>query len=399
MVIFILSYSVNKYSLIRAYSYSRSSYPVNYPILTSLDYIFLISGPPLNEKQWCEFQTEDGRISDPQRVKEIIFRGGIEESLRPTVWKYLLNYYIWDETTAETAERRRAKSAEYYQMKSQWLSMTTTQERNFSGFRDRKCQIEKDVIRTDRTIEFFAGEQNPNIALLQDILMTYVMYNFDLGYVQGMGDLLAHILAVVQNEADSFWCFVGFMDSVFSNFDVDQAGMKRQFKELHDLIQFCNPELFEYLASNDSANMFFCFRWLLVWFNREFSASDIIELWEVLWTGLPCPNFHLFISAAILETHKQTIIENKFQFDDILKYVNALSMQLDLNNTLETAESIYIQIKEAERIPQKIRILIGEESGSSDMSESFDLINREEEEMRQRKLEEACENSMNMSFL
>ena len=31
---------------------------------------------------------------------------------------------------------------------------------------------------------FFEGENNPNVALLEEILMTYVMYNFDLGYVQ-----------------------------------------------------------------------------------------------------------------------------------------------------------------------------------------------------------------------
>lgn len=111
-------------------------------------------GLPLTEKQWREFQTEDGRISDPQRIKEIIFRGGIEHQLRCEVWKYLLNYYSYDDTHTERLERRRQKSSEYYQMKAQWLSMSIAQERNFSGYRDRKCQIEKDVKRTDRTQEF-----------------------------------------------------------------------------------------------------------------------------------------------------------------------------------------------------------------------------------------------------
>ena len=44
--------------------------------------------------------------------------------------------------------------------------------------------------------------------------MTYGMYNFDLGYVQGMSDLLAPILVVTENEVDAFWCFAGFMDRV-----------------------------------------------------------------------------------------------------------------------------------------------------------------------------------------
>lgn len=74
--------------------------------------------------------------------------------------------------------------------------------------------IEKDVNRTDRTLPYFSGERNPHLILLYDILMTYVMYNFDLGYVQGMSDLLSPILILMSNEVDAFWCFVGFMDKV-----------------------------------------------------------------------------------------------------------------------------------------------------------------------------------------
>ena len=41
--------------------------------------------------------------------------------------------------------------------------------------------VDKDVTRTDRTHQFFQGEENPNLQVLYDILMTYCMYNFDLG--------------------------------------------------------------------------------------------------------------------------------------------------------------------------------------------------------------------------
>lgn len=71
--------------------------------------------------------------------------------------------------------------------------------------------------RTDRTLPFFEGDNNANLALLSDILMTYVMYNFDLGYVQGMSDLLSPILILMSNEVDAFWCFVGLMDRVVSS--------------------------------------------------------------------------------------------------------------------------------------------------------------------------------------
>ena len=38
-----------------------------------------------------------------------------------------------------------------------------------------------------------------------------------------MSDLLSPLLFVMKNEVDAFWCFVGFMDRVASNFEFDQV--------------------------------------------------------------------------------------------------------------------------------------------------------------------------------
>lgn len=35
------------------------------------------------------------------------------------------------------------------------------------------------------------------------------------------------------------------------------------------------------LDKNDSSNMYFTFRWILILFKREFSMTDIMRLWEV----------------------------------------------------------------------------------------------------------------------
>ncbi|XP_017151498.1 TBC1 domain family member 17 [Drosophila miranda] len=374
-------------------------------------------GLPLTEAQWLEFQTPDGRISDSDRIKEIVFRGGISHALRSKAWKYLLNYYHWSDTEAERIERRKLKSLEYYNMKAQWLAMTTAQEANFCGYRERKCQIEKDVKRTDRSLQFFAGEDNPNLALLQGILMTYVMYNFDLGYVQGMSDLLAPILEIQGDEVDAFWCFVGFMDMVFTNFDMDQAGMKNQFAQLRRLIEFANAPLFNYMRSHDSDNMYFCFRWLLVWYKRELSNEDVPKLWECLWTRLPCPNFHLLFSVAILDQETNVIIESQYEFTEILKHVNELSGHIDVQRTLEIAEAIYLQLKASETLPNDIRLIIGEpllppvageepeeaideEPAYSD--DGFDELvpepTPEEKQRQQALLEEACERSLFLTY-
>ena len=53
---------------------------------------------------------------------------------------------------------------------------------------------------------------NVHLEQMKDMLLTYNEYNKDLGYVQGMSDLLAPIYAVIQDDAVAFWCFVGFME-------------------------------------------------------------------------------------------------------------------------------------------------------------------------------------------
>uniref|UniRef100_A0A2M4BGA8 TBC1 domain family member 15 n=1 Tax=Anopheles marajoara TaxID=58244 RepID=A0A2M4BGA8_9DIPT len=375
-------------------------------------------GLPLDAGTWEDVKSPNGSIFDPERVKEIIFHGGIKPDIRAEVWKYLLGLDVWEHTAQQRDERRANKTQEYFQMKLQWLTITPTQEHNFSGFRERKCQIEKDVKRTDRTDAFFAGDDNPNLTKLQDILMTYVMYNFDLGYVQGMSDLLAPILSLVQNEAESFWCFVGFMHKVFANFDIDQKGMKQQLEHLRVLLSFVNERLFNYMRENQSENMYFCFRWLLVWFKREFCNPDIMQLWEVLWTGLPCPNFHLFVCVAILDQEMDVFIDGQFTFNEILKHVNELSGNLNLAAVLEQAESIYLQVKqtlESSKEPHNVlRKIIGEEvspttensteednEDDDDDDSCMSILNErsiEEKETHQRKLDEACDLSLSYMF-
>lgn len=98
--------------------------------------------------------------------------------------------------------------------------------------------------------------------------------------------------------------------------------MKEQLQNLHTLLTFAEPELANYLDRHDSGNMFFCFRWLLVWFKRELSLEDSMRLWEILWTGLPCQNFHLLFCVAILESEKPALIENGYGFTEILRVIN-----------------------------------------------------------------------------
>ncbi|XP_053308128.1 TBC1 domain family member 17 [Spea bombifrons] len=315
--------------------------------------------PPVSEQEWESFFDSEGQVIDEDGLKKRIFSGGLSPGLRKEAWKFLLGYYPWSSTTEERKTLLRKKTDEYFRMKLQWKSVTEDQEKRNSLLRGYRSLIERDVSRTDRNNKFYEGNDNPGLVLLNDVLMTYCMFNFDLGYVQGMSDLLSPILFVTQNEVDAFWCFVGFMEMVHQNFEESQETMKKQLAQLNLLLRVLDPALCDFLDSKDSGNFSFCFRWLLIWFKREFSFQDILLLWEVLWTGLPCPNFHLLVGCGILDLEREALMHSDYGFNEILKHINELTMKMSVEDILCRAEALNQQLARCQELPLNVKELLG----------------------------------------
>ncbi|PFX32122.1 TBC1 domain family member 15 [Stylophora pistillata] len=308
---------------------------------------------PMRLNEWQSFLDDAGRITDVKKLKNRIFHGGIDELIRKPVWQYLLGYKKYGYTVRSQQTLFRGKEEEYKSMKWQWQSMTKTHEKNFSEFRERKHLV------APRSDEHKPSPHNSHtLSSKQDILLTYCMYNFDLGYVQGMSDLLSPILFLMEDEVEAFWCFVGFMEKLAHNFDENQEGMKAQLHQLAVLLKFVDPHFYKYLEEHDSGNLYFCFRWLLICFKREFSFPDIMTLWETLWSQSLSPNYHLIVCLAILDKHRRVIMENNFGFTEILKYINDLAYNLDVQEVLVRAEQICVQLLAYPDLPAEVNDIL-----------------------------------------
>ncbi|KAL2871361.1 GTPase-activating protein GYP7 [Aspergillus lucknowensis] len=318
---------------------------------------------PVTRKEWEGFfDPHTGRLQvTVEEVKERIFHGGLDpnDGVRKEAWLYLLEVYPWDSNQDERQALMNSRRDEYIRLKGAWWERmvegdSTAEQQEW--WKEQRNRIEKDVHRTDRMIPLFAGEDIPhpdpdspfadtgtNVHLeqMKDMLLTYNEYNPDLGYVQGMSDLLAPTYAVMQDDAVAFWAFVGFMKRMERNFLRDQSGMRQQLLTLDHLVQLMDPKLYLHLQSADSTNFFFFFRMLLVWYKREFEWVDVLRLWEALWSDYLTSNFHLFIALAILEKHRDVIMDHLKQFDEVLKYINELSNTMDLIPILARAESLF----------------------------------------------------------
>ncbi|PYH48150.1 GTPase-activating protein GYP7 [Aspergillus saccharolyticus JOP 1030-1] len=337
-------------------------------------------------KEWEGFfDPHTGRLQvTVEEVKERVFHGGLDpnDGVRKEAWLFLLGVYPWDSSRDERQALISSKRDEYIRLKGAWwekmVEGSSTAE-EYDWWKEQRNRIEKDVHRTDRTIPLFAGEDIPhpdpdspfaetgtNVHLeqMKDMLLTYNEYSPDLGYVQGMSDLLAPIYAVMQDDAVAFWAFAGFMDRMVlssllysrpyinspnqeQNFLRDQSGMRAQLTTLDHLVQLMDPQLYLHLQSADSTNFFFFFRMLLVWYKREFEWVDVLRLWETLWTDYLSSSFHLFIALAILEKHRDVIMDHLKQFDEVLKYINELSNTMELIPILTRAESLFHRFERA----------------------------------------------------
>ncbi|KAG6333962.1 hypothetical protein ID866_5130 [Astraeus odoratus] len=330
---------------------------------------------PVDENTWGNWFSADGRpnirIEEMQRE---VFRRGIhpDGELRKKVWPFLLGVHEWDIDAKERNKRWDAKRKRYHAIKSEWCGVPEVFNR--SDVLDERHRIDVDCRRTDRTHPLFCtaytptsrdedavqfppysstispltdiGAQSPSnehIDRMGGILLTYNFYDKELGYVQGMSDLCAPLYVVMGTEEElTFWCFVEVMNRMGQNFLRDQSGMKKQLSALQELISVMDPELYRHFEKTDGLNLFFCFRWVLIAFKREFPFDDVLRLWEVLWTDYYSNNFVLFVALAVLESHRDMILRYLVEFDEILKYCNELSMTIELDSTLAQAEVLFL---------------------------------------------------------
>jgi hypothetical protein len=102
-----------------------------------------------------------------------------------------------------------------------------------------------------------------------------------------------------------------------------------------------DPQLHAFLEARECLNYFFCFRWLLIHFKREFEFDQIPRLWEAMWACPLTPHLHLYLAVAVLVHHRRQIMADQgMDFDGMLKFCVHLSGKIDLEGMLRLAEAL-----------------------------------------------------------
>ncbi|XP_063067744.1 small G protein signaling modulator 1 isoform X2 [Engraulis encrasicolus] len=205
-------------------------------------------------------------------------------------------------------------------------------------------RIEKDVHRCDRNYWYFTAA---NLEKLRNIMCSYVWQHLEIGYVQGMCDLLAPLLVILDDEALAFSCFSELMKRMNQNFPHGGA-MDSHFANMRSLIQILDSELFELMQQNgDYTHFYFCYRWFLLDFKREMVYDDVFSAWETIWAArsISSSHFVLFIALALVEHYRDIILENNMDFTEIIKFFNEMAERHDVPQVLVKARELVHKVQ------------------------------------------------------
>ncbi|CAN6282476.1 unnamed protein product [Urochloa humidicola] len=196
------------------------------------------------------------------------------------------------------------------------------------------------------------------------ILEAYAIYDQEIGYCQGMSDLLAPLLAVLEEDDEAFWCFAGFMRKARHNFRLDEVGIRRQLNMVARIIKYKDFHLYRHLEMLQAEDCFFVYRMVVVMFRRELTFEQTLCLWEVMWAdqaanraGIansswqrmrlgapPTDDLLLYAIAASVLQKRKLIIESYSSMDEIIRECNSMAGQLDIWKLLDDAHDLVVTL-------------------------------------------------------
>ncbi|USW48174.1 Putative Rab-GTPase-TBC domain-containing protein [Septoria linicola] len=173
---------------------------------------------------------------------------------------------------------------------------------------DLRAEILQDV---ERCMLDFTREPETQ-RMLVDILFTFCKLNPDVGYRQGMHEVAAYVLWVIQDDAvvvdnssralgedsiiktvfdaehvehDSFAVFGQVMQSAAKSFYLSEGPTSISVRSktiFEELLPQVDKALTNHLQSLDIVPQVFLIRWIRLLFVREFESNDVLALWDVL---------------------------------------------------------------------------------------------------------------------
>lgn len=296
-------------------------------------------------------------------INSILLKG-IPESLpclRPLIWKSLIGFYPlnnleqWKDETINKSKiyEDLLKKYDYYPK-----NIKEEQDKNLID------QINKDLPRTRFDCDFYVNNSN-NYDTLRRILFLYANEHSDVHYIQGMNEIIAIIFYIFSKddnpfiekykESDSYFIFEKLMEEIkdifiMENINYSQLFIKEQIEQIKKILKKIDLELINYFEDIGVEIDNFVMRWLLVLFAQEFTIDVAVNFYDRVFTQKNKIKFICYISAAIIEKNKNTLI--KLDNGGIMEWAQELQNkmnEIDITNIVQLALKIQKQYNKNEK--------------------------------------------------
>jgi len=161
--------------------------------------------------------------------------------------------------------------------------------------------------------------------VLERMLYIYAKINKDVGYIQGMNEIISPIYYcysldktcnLEDIEADTYWSFSSLMDDIkefFTNINNKEKGGICDKVVLFELmVSKIHKEIYLKFQNNNLRIFHFAFRWINLFFSQQFILPDLIRIWDAIFCEDDRYNFVYYFGLAILEYKKSRLLGKKF---------------------------------------------------------------------------------------
>ena len=154
------------------------------------------------------------------------------------------------------------------------------------------------------------------------ILFIYARRHPELGYVQGMNDLLAPVFYLFEGdaspgfreeaEADAYFCFEGLMEEMKGMFnrsmDGKPGGIRTQLDHLNALLESHDSQLWNHLERLSVKVQHYGLRWIMLLLTQDFELPQLYRLWDSILADPMRFRYFYYVCLALLVWMREKLL-------------------------------------------------------------------------------------------